>query len=93
MTKPVFSEWMDIPDNAGAWWMRHNATKMFIICQVVREPDGFRIQRAGLQGSMHVDLLRPGERSFFGPISLPNGTAFIYQNAVYREQEQPVDPL
>ena len=92
MTNAVSSEWVDVPVNAGAYWMRHNETKMFIICQVVREDDGFWVMRPGMQGGMNTDKLRPGELSFFGPLCLPNGTAFIYSNAVYREEDLPVEP-
>jgi len=93
MSETVFSEWVDIPKHAGAYWMRHNATKLFIICQVAKEEGGYWIMRPGLQGGMNTDKLRPGELSFFGPLCLPNGTAYISKEAVYREEDLPVEPI
>jgi len=89
----VNSEWVNSPTHAGAYWMRNNELETFRICQVVTHIENeVLILVPGYEGALPTEQLKLGELSFFGPLSLPEGSAHIFANAVYKKIDLPIGP-
>lgn len=94
MDKVVHTDYVDKPEHPGAYWMFDRAKRIYIICNVVFSEGKFYLTVPGKEGGVALDdLCQAGNRwTFWGPLSLPTGTARIGANAVYEEIETPVEP-
>ncbi len=92
MDEVVCSEWTNKPTKCGAYWMRQNAPGVYRICQIVATEGKLYITLAGTQGGLCTDDLDGTTFSFFGPLCLPSGNAYIFADGFYKEMDAPVEP-
>jgi hypothetical protein len=92
MADVVPSEWGEKPTNPGAYWVQDLNQNVFRVCDIIRHEGNLYVRLPGHEGGMPLSTVPDGTLRFFGPLSLPNGFAYIYDNAIYKDIEEPAEP-